>query len=705
MITPITATFPALNFPKEVDYPTQEDWAAFNAAAELNYGILSGAWSDKSEEFKAQTNNLALEIQSIGENAISAITFDNIAQLKLNSNMRRVDVLGYYTKGDGGGGLFYWDSTSTEADNGGTIIQATGITTGRWKRPKSNIVNVKEFGAKGDGVTDDYNSFFKAISLSIPIYAPSSTYKINSELLIDNNTFSFIGDGDNTVLDFSSGGSLKIFSTDTSLPSLSQNITSGSNTITFSSSHGLVEGDVVIAWNPTDYSFSSYRNYYRDGQMFRVAKASTNTIVKTYGVSAKTYISSSMQMSKINGGFVSLKGFKIIPPSTGIALWIDLHQSVKLRDITIDAGSNNTAIEIYRCFDINIKNIKSTVNLGDAYPIIISNSQKVTADSLSLYSNRHCFAIGGRGSVPSRDILVSNSIFENDGTLGIGATDMHGGCENVIYSNCYINTAANMAGKNVAYLNCTIIGRPNEYFADGNCLFGSEIVGGIYRIEGCRFVTDGNTASFGAIEFTVNNRQDDFKLVFKDNIIENKGTTSSSARLVKINIGDSNPSLYRVDIVVDGLTYKSPNAGNCILMIAGLNDISAKSSYIVNNIDAPSGMPLIGFSLATNNRAPLKLQSQSFTTSVNTPANTSSQVISGNWTFKYPYPRSPIINVSAASDTGASQPALIGGKICVPFVYSYSNTVAKLSINSGDGLNFTSTAAVRLFAQASINEI
>lgn len=166
MITPITATFPALNFPKEVDYPTQEDWAAFSAAAELNYGILSGEWSDKSEEFKAQANNLALEIQDIGENAINAITFDNIAQLKLNSNIGRVDVLGYYTKGDGGGGTFYWDSTSTEADNGGTIIQATGIITGRWKRVFSGAVNVKWFGAKGDGV---FSSIWSGTDNKIPL--------------------------------------------------------------------------------------------------------------------------------------------------------------------------------------------------------------------------------------------------------------------------------------------------------------------------------------------------------------------------------------------------------------------------------------------------------------------------------------------------------------------------------------------------------
>jgi len=180
LITPITATFPALNFPKEVDYPTQEDWAAFSAAAELNYGILSGTWSDKSEEFKEQTNNLALEIQEIGENAINAITFDNIAQLKLNSNIGRVDILGYYTKGDGGGGTFYWDSTSTEADNGGTIIQATGITAGRWKRVFSGAVNIKWFDTP-----KNYSDFAKNF---IPDGASKFNYYPNGDFSTDTYT-------------------------------------------------------------------------------------------------------------------------------------------------------------------------------------------------------------------------------------------------------------------------------------------------------------------------------------------------------------------------------------------------------------------------------------------------------------------------------------------------------------------------------------
>jgi hypothetical protein len=75
----------------------------------------------------------------------------SIAELKTYgasmSDGDSLEILGYSTAGDGGGGTFYWDATSTAADNGGTIIQATGVTTGRWLRVYSGSVNVKWFGA------------------------------------------------------------------------------------------------------------------------------------------------------------------------------------------------------------------------------------------------------------------------------------------------------------------------------------------------------------------------------------------------------------------------------------------------------------------------------------------------------------------------------------------------------------------------------
>ena len=171
MITPITATFPALNFPKEVDYPTQNDWAAFSAAAELNYGILSGTWSDKSEEFKAQTNNLALEIQTIGENAINAITLDTVDDLATYTGTGLVMV-----KDLNRGGTFIYDATQSAVNNGGTIFNG-------WVRQFSGAVNVKWFGAKGDGVTDDSAAIQKTLDIYNNIFFDDGFYLVNCETI------------------------------------------------------------------------------------------------------------------------------------------------------------------------------------------------------------------------------------------------------------------------------------------------------------------------------------------------------------------------------------------------------------------------------------------------------------------------------------------------------------------------------------------
>lgn len=60
---------------------------------------------------------------------------------------------GYYAKGDDGGGPFYWDTTSTATDDGGSVINPTGhVGAGRWIRIISgNRYSVRWWGAKGNG--------------------------------------------------------------------------------------------------------------------------------------------------------------------------------------------------------------------------------------------------------------------------------------------------------------------------------------------------------------------------------------------------------------------------------------------------------------------------------------------------------------------------------------------------------------------------
>ena len=81
-----------------------------------------------------------------------------------------------------------------QTDNGGTIINVTGDTTGSWKALYNGAVNVKWFGAKGDynyddGSGQDDTEILKAVFNSFrDIYIPEGGYLCNSKIgLIPRN--------------------------------------------------------------------------------------------------------------------------------------------------------------------------------------------------------------------------------------------------------------------------------------------------------------------------------------------------------------------------------------------------------------------------------------------------------------------------------------------------------------------------------------
>jgi hypothetical protein len=113
-------------------------------------------------------------------------TVVDIAELKTylgNETTRKaIEVLGYYAENDGGGGTFYWDDTSSDTDNGGTVIKPTAAgITGRWHRVYSGYVNVRWFGAKGDDSNDDTAAVHAARDVVAygTLFFPAGTYKGN----------------------------------------------------------------------------------------------------------------------------------------------------------------------------------------------------------------------------------------------------------------------------------------------------------------------------------------------------------------------------------------------------------------------------------------------------------------------------------------------------------------------------------------------
>lgn len=115
---------------------------------------------------------------------------------------------GYYEADDGGGTIVNWDKDSTEDDDGGMIFKVDGVSTGRWKRPDVGEINVKWFGARGDGVDrlgseSDVKVFDKVLdwiaSNTIKtIYIPAGTYMLQhtiKRITHKHNGLEMYGDG------------------------------------------------------------------------------------------------------------------------------------------------------------------------------------------------------------------------------------------------------------------------------------------------------------------------------------------------------------------------------------------------------------------------------------------------------------------------------------------------------------------------------
>lgn len=543
-------------------------------------------------------------------------------------------------------------------------------------------------GVVADGVADDSAGFADAVDDGRALFLPSATIKIDTPLTLSASTVQIEGTGETSVLDFSGGGSLKLSTPPTVLPDLASDIEAGESVFTFDGAHGLAEGDVFFLYNPVDSSFVNMpgRPYYRDGAMFRVANVPSTTTAEIYGVAHRSFAASDVDCYQMAGGRIMLRNLRIIPPPSGIPIWIDGHHGVVLEDINCEAGAADTCIEILRCFDFSATRVKSTALAGDAYPIAIVNSQNGRISDCQLHSNRHCISMGGRdeaGSVPVRDILVSNCVFLNNPSLGFGATDTHGNCEDIAFINCTINCVANMGGRNIRYANCTIFGRPPSITpGDGGCVYGSETVGGTFEFSDCRFITYGNGLSFGTIYLDLENRKEDFTLLVKDCSIESLGSGASNVRMVMLGLGTSAGS-HRVDTVIDGLVYIG-SAAFAALGLAGSADISALSSHVIDRVRLPGGTLLLAASNAANYNAPLRLQELTGTVSMTATSGTSNTIASPI-TLRYAYPRVPQGDCSAVGGYNSN-------RMTYGTLYTLTSTQIRPMIESGDATAWSATA-------------
>lgn len=586
-----------------------------------------------------------------------------------------------------------YDGTTVKAE-----LDAINAKLAEW-------ISVKDFGAVGDGAVDDTSAILAAITAANgkTVKVPAGTYRITA-LIEYSGPVSLQGE-EGAVFIMEGAGRFLFSSAPVSIPRHSPDLPAGRNSVSFLSDHGLSPGDVFVLYNTQDYSWSSHRGYYHDGCMFKVDTVPDTTTIKTYGVSPDTYTATNFVAYKLVGQGVSIKDITLRPSASTatVLLWVDGHVGVDVSGVVIEKGASYTGIEIWRCFDVRVSGCSGELSGGDSYPIAISNSQKVTVSDCELYSARHCIGLGGRAGdacVPTRDVLLTHCNLYNASSSGIGAADVHGNCENIHYSNCYFNSGANVAGANVKYSNCVIMGRDPVAYPDGNCVYGSEIVKGVFEFEDCRFVTYGDGASFGAFVYmAVAARKASVTIRVKGCTGENRGA-SSTIRCFNIDVGTA-LGAGNIDLVVQDFTFVSSVAAFSIVAWSDTADVSSVSSTVIDNLSAPSGSKLVVGSAAANYAMPMRLPTQSGRQAITATSDTAYTVGTAQ-TFRYTYPRPPYAQVTVGND---SVKVYNGNRVIFGLCQSVTASAITPFIESGDATNWTATHETHVMWRVGIDEI
>ncbi len=163
-----------------------------NSAGECNLWLGSGGYkivNAPSTDTDPPTSAIKTwdDINIDNSSGEGAGVVDSIAQLKgLDEGaFETVQVLGYHSANGVGGGLYYWNASSTSADNLGTIIAPTVTDgTGRWILQESEVTRVSQFGARGASSVEDVAAISAASTYAT---ARGRTLVIDSPVLMNSN--------------------------------------------------------------------------------------------------------------------------------------------------------------------------------------------------------------------------------------------------------------------------------------------------------------------------------------------------------------------------------------------------------------------------------------------------------------------------------------------------------------------------------------
>jgi hypothetical protein len=573
-------------------------------------------------------------------------------------------------------------------------------------------VNVLDYGAIGDGTTDNAVAFqlaFDAVADNgKSIYIPAGTYKINS-VLSTNGHLNMFGDGDKSILDFNgtvTGGfnAISVAGSLTAIPNLSVSVSKDAQSLSFATAPSLTAGDVIVIYNPTNFSYSNFRPVYRAGEWCEIVSLSGTTATISNAL-YDGYVNTAVDIYKLNSKTVSLRNFKIVGTTIASLIVVSLCKNPLVENIT-GYLENNSIVSFDRCYNakaINL-NLFNKGNGNDDYALVITNSQDVEVIGGSFYARRHAITTGGAGdigSVPCRNLRFSELTTKNDINSGVWSADFHGNTEDSVYENCRIYNGASWQGKNNRYVNCVI----SDIFTY-QCIYSAEIKGGYFTLENCTLLVSGNPQLNGRGIVDIGGQNDavtNGTVETTTFIIKNcRVIAPQSSSLTSFAVFRNAGTVQSVNFEVDGITALSTPSFGQVLLTSKDSGTASSQFIIVDNIsNFPSGTILHSPNANSYLNFPHRCQKQSGRVTLTATSGTNN-TISSAINYKYVYPR---IAATLTTSGGASTQTFIGNKIAIANIYQTDASYIRPQISTGDSVNWSATLPVSVSWSAFIDEV
>lgn len=130
-----------------------QDAATKNWAQQYIAGILQtgqGPINNAENTVYVDGDGVATSVQRGVAKQFSSV--QKLRQMAGSRDGEQCLLLGWYASTPGiGGGKLYWDSSSEEVDDGGTIFAVVGVPVGRWKRVYNDTLDLYHFGGTYQG--------------------------------------------------------------------------------------------------------------------------------------------------------------------------------------------------------------------------------------------------------------------------------------------------------------------------------------------------------------------------------------------------------------------------------------------------------------------------------------------------------------------------------------------------------------------------